>query len=57
MTFGPMTLLALAIAFLATVAWALCNWRPTLWPTLGMFFFGAVLALGVLVGGPLVRLP
>lgn len=56
MTFGPATLLAVAVSLLATLAWALCNWRPTFWPTLGMFLFGVVLVLGVSLG-PLVRLP
>ena len=56
MTFGPATLLAFAVALLATLAWALCNWRPTFWPTLGMFAFAVVLALGIAYG-PLVRLP
>ena len=56
MIFGQVTLLALAVSALATLGWALCNWRPAFWPTLGMFVFGALLALGVLAG-PLVRTP
>ena len=56
MTFGPATLTALGAAILATLLWALCNWRPTFWPTLGMFLFGAALVLVMLVG-PLIRLP
>lgn len=56
MTFGPATLTALGAALLATLLWALCNWRPTFWPTLGMFLFGAALAF-VVIYGPLLRLP
>jgi hypothetical protein len=56
MTFGPATLTALGAAILATLLWALCNWRPTFWPTLGMFLFGTALAF-VIVYGPLIRLP
>lgn len=56
MTFGPATLAALAAALLATLLWALCNWKPTFWPTLGMFLFGAALVF-VALFGPLIRLP
>jgi hypothetical protein len=56
MELGPATVLAIAASLLATLVWALCNWKPTFWPTLGMFLFGVALAL-VLTVGPLVRLP
>ena len=56
MTIGPATILAIIAALLATLLWALCNWKPTFWPALGMFLFGAALVL-VILAGPLVRLP
>lgn len=56
MTIGPTTLIAIIAAVLATLLWALCNWKPTFWPTFGMFLFGVALAL-VILAGPLIRLP
>ena len=56
MTVGPATILAIIAALLATLLWALCNWKPTFWPTLGMFLFGAALVL-VMLAGPLIKLP
>ena len=56
MTIGPATILAIIAALLATLLWALCNWKPTFWPTLGMFLFGAALVL-VMLAGPLIKLP
>mgnify|MGYP001558743950 CR=1 FL=1 len=56
MTIGPATILAIIAALLATLLWALCNWRPTFWPALGMFLFGAALVL-VMLAGPLIKLP
>jgi hypothetical protein len=56
MTVGPATFLAAIAALLATLAWALCNWRPTFLPALGMFLFGLILVV-VMLAGPLVRLP
>jgi hypothetical protein len=56
MTIGPATILAIIAALLATLLWALCNWKPTFWPALGMFLFGAALVL-VMLAGPLIKLP
>jgi hypothetical protein len=56
MTIGPASLLAIVAALLATLAWALCNWRPTFWPAFGMFLFGFFLVL-VMLAGPLIKLP
>ncbi len=56
MTIGPATVLAIIAALLATLLWALCNWKPTFWPALGMFLFGVALVL-VMLAGPLIKLP
>ncbi len=55
-TIGSNTILAIIAALLATLLWALCNWKPTFWPTLGMFLFGTALVL-VMLAGPLIKLP
>ncbi len=55
MSVGPVTLIVLGAAALATLLWAVAvrlGWRP--W--IGMFLFGAALVL-VILAGPLVRLP
>ena len=56
MSIGPVTVIAFIAALLATFLWALCNWKPTFWPMLGMFLFGAALVL-VMLAGPLIKLP
>ena len=56
MTIGPATILAIIAALLATLLWALCNWKPTFWPTLGLLLFGAALVL-VMLSGRLIKLP
>lgn len=54
MTAGPATLLALAAAIFAALAWWLVKDRLPDWAAL--LVFGLVLAL-VILAGPLVRLP
>ena len=56
MTFGPVTWVALAVAVLATIAWALCKHFFPEREWVRILAFGACLALGIALG-PLVRLP